>query len=217
MKQANQYIEDVLSGKILVGELTRLAVERHVEDLDKDWKYTFDEKKAQRIIDFAEKCKHWKGEFAGENIILQPHQRFYFGSLFGWVEKKTGLRRFKTSYKEVARKNGKTTECALQSKYHLLADGEVGAQCYFVATKEEQARIGFKDVAEIIKVTPGLSTRFKVFTKSIVYKSSFIKPLGSDSNTQDGFDPSMGIIDEYHAHKDDKMLNVIESRANSGL
>jgi phage terminase large subunit-like protein len=40
---------------------------------------------------------------------------------------------------------------------------------------------------------------------------SFIKPLGSDSNTQDGFDPSYGIIDEYHAHPTAGMLNVLES------
>lgn len=211
MKQVNKYIDDVLTGKIITGELVKLAVQRHLEDLDKDWDYVFDGQKAKQAIEFAQRCRHWKGEKAGELIVLEPHQQFYFASIFGWVHKKTGFRRFRTSYKEVGRKNAKTTECAVKACYHLLADKEAGAQCYFVATKEDQARIAFKDATEIIKITPGLNSRFNLFTKSIVYKSSFMKPLGSDSNTQDGFDPSYGIIDEYHAHKDDKMLNVIES------
>jgi phage terminase large subunit-like protein len=104
-----------------------------------------------------------------------------------------------------------TTECAGKSIYHLVYDNEPGAQVYFTATKEDQARIGFKDCQEIIKATPGLRSMMKTMTKSVIYESNFIKPLGSDSNTQDGFDPSWGVIDEYHAHKTDEMLNVLES------
>ena len=205
-----QYIDGVLTGKVIAGEFIRLAVQRHVDDLGKTWGYHFDEKTAKKAIDTFEVLRHWKGEWAGQRITLEPHQVFYIASLFGW-KRKDGTRRYRTSFKSVARKNAKTTECAGKAIYHLLADGEAGAQVYFAATKEDQARIGFKDVQEIIKKTPEMRKHFNVMTKSVLCGPSFMKPLGSDSNTQDGFDPSWGIVDEYHAHKTDQMLNVLES------
>lgn len=210
----DSYIKGIQDGSILSCEYVKLAVQRHVNDLKrqrtKSFPYYFDKEEAQRIITFAEICRHWKGEFAGQRIKLQPHQRFYFGCLFGW-KRLDDTRKFRTSYKEVARKNGKTTEAAIKAKFHILSDGEVGAQVYFAATKEEQARIGFDDAVEIAKITPEIKRLVKIFAKSITYQSSFMKPLGADSNTSDGFDPSYGVIDEYHAHSTDGMLNVLES------
>jgi len=209
MNRFNQYIEDVLSGRLVTGNLIKLAVQRFIDDQQKG-EFEFDEALAGRAIKFFEVLRHWKGEWAGSRIVLEPHQVFYIGQLFGW-KREDGTRRFRTSFKEVARKNAKTTECAGKALYHLMGDREPGAQIYFAATKEDQARIGFKDVQQIVKGTPELAGKIKVMTKSILMDANFIKPLGSDSNTQDGFDPSWGIIDEYHAHKTDDMLNVLES------
>lgn len=209
-----KYIEDVLSGKILTGEYVKLAARRHISDLKRigldDFPYYMDEKEGKRWIDLAAKCNHYRGTFARRPIVLEPWQQFYFMMQFGW-RKQGGGRRFRNSYLEIGRKNGKTTMCAVKAIAHILLDKEAGAQVYFAATKEDQARIGFGDVSEIIKVTPGLSDKFKIFTKSVTSGNSFIKPLGSDSNTQDGTDPSFGIIDEYHAHPDSGMLNVLRT------
>ena len=205
-----QYIDDVLHGRVVTGELARLAVERHVNDLSHLKGYTFDEAEGQRWIRFAHLCRHWKGIWAGEPIVLSPWQQFMMAVQFGW-RREDGTRRFRSAYTEVARKNGKTTILAVKSLAHCRLDKESGAQVYFAATKEDQARIGFRDAQEIVKKTPGLPEYFKIYTKSVVCDSSFIKPLGSDSNTQDGYDPSYGIIDEYHAHPTSEMLNVLES------
>ena len=208
------YLDGILSGEITTGKLMKLACGRHLLDLKKqetdDFPYYFDEKEGERWLRFALKCNHWKGEFAGKQIELMPHQQFYFMMLFGW-RRADNTRRFRTSYKEIARKNGKTTECALKALGHLILDKEPGAQVYFAATKEEQARIGFGDAQEIIKASPKLKSHYKIYTKSVTFGNSFIKPIGSDSNTSDGFDPSYGIIDEYHAHPTSGMLNVLES------
>lgn len=110
-----------------------------------------------------------------------------------------------------------TTECATKGLIATKFLNVAGAQVYSVATKEEQAKIVFSDAANIIKATKSMYSEkrklFKIFAKSIVDESSnsFFRPLGSDSDTQDGFDPYYAIIDEYHAHTNDKMLNVIES------
>jgi phage terminase large subunit-like protein len=111
----------------------------------------------------------------------------------------------------MARKNGKTSMAAGGAISHILQDKEIGAQIYIVATKEEQARIGFEDMQKFIQSTPEISPLFQHLRPSTTYKMSVIKPLGSNSKAQDGFDPSWGIVDEYHAHKTDGMLNILES------
>jgi phage terminase large subunit-like protein len=70
-------------------------------------------------------------------------------------------------------------------------------------------------VSQIIKKTPGLRDMMRIYVKSVVYGDSFIQPLGSDSDKQDGFDPSWGVVDEYHAHRTDEMLNILESGMGS--
>ena len=220
MKRFHQYIENIQSGKQIAGELIKLAIQRHLNDLErKDFIYYFDEHRAGMFIRFAEICRHWKNsKFAGKPIILEPHQVFYFGSIFGWIHKETGLRRFTTTYKQVARKNGKTTELAIISLYHLLMDNESGGQVYCAATKEEQARILVNDAGQIANITPEFKKFFKLFKyKELINRvvniqnKSFITALGRDSNTSDGFDPSMGNIDEFHEHKNTALLEVIES------
>jgi hypothetical protein len=46
-----KFIEDVVSGKLLLGNYARLAVERHLNDLkNKDWEYTYSEAHAKRSL-----------------------------------------------------------------------------------------------------------------------------------------------------------------------
>lgn len=213
------YAEQVLNGKILASKYTQLACKRFFDDLDKakDKGFYLDHAAGQFVLDVVQLMNFWKGSSARANIILEPHQQFHFYNQFGWKSTETGLRRFGKSYKEVARKNGKTTECATKGLIATKFLNVAGAQVYSVATKEEQAKIVFSDAANIIKATKSMYSEkrklFKIFAKSIVDESSnsFFRPLGSDSDTQDGFDPYYAIIDEYHAHTNDKMLNVIES------
>lgn len=211
------YVDGVVNGHIPAGKYIRLAVERFIKDVERK-EFNFDYKAGERVVNFAEKlCHHWKGLYAGKPIELLPHQHFYLVQLFGW-KRPDGTRRFRRSYKEIARKQGKTTECAIKSLFLMTKDGERGAQIYAAATKEEQATIVVNDAGRIIEISPELRGKFELYRYKenitrVVYppESSFIKPLGRDSNRQDGFDPHVGIIDEYHAHPDDGLINVIES------
>ena len=105
------YIEGVLNGKIVAGELTRLAVKRHLVDLEKGKArgLYFDKAKAERAIEFFGYLKHSKGEWAGQFVKLEPWQMFIKWVVFGWM-RKDGTRRFRNVYLEVARKNGKALE-----------------------------------------------------------------------------------------------------------
>jgi phage terminase large subunit-like protein len=211
------YVDGVIDGKILTGKLTRLAVERFIRDRDKG-DYFFDEKEGRRIVDFIEKfCHHWKGSFAGKPILLLPHQHFYLINLFGW-KREDGTRRFRRSYKEVARKNGKTSESGLKAIYLVSKDGEHGAQVFCAATKESQALIAVNDAGKFIQNSPKLKKNFQLFrhkenVSRIIYPrtDSFIRALGKDSERQDGLDPYVAVIDEYHAFTDNEVINVLES------
>lgn len=217
MDRLTRYISDVKSGKIASGRLLKLAVDRHERDLMRDDIY-FDYKTAEKAIKIAELLRHWKGTKSGTKIQLEGWQVFYIASIFGWKRKDNDLRRFTRTYMQVARKNGKTTLLAMISLIHLVLDAEEGSQIWCGATKEAQAQILVNDAGQIINNTKELRNLFKSFTykgqiNRISYPrtQSFIAALGRDSKTQDGFDPSMGNIDEFHEHQTTQLLNVIVS------
>ncbi len=211
-----KFVKLVRSRKNPFGNLVVLAVKRFVEDLkNKDLVFDFEEGK--RIVKFFELCHHWKGTKKGQPLELEPHQQFYIIQQFGWYTK-SGRRRFRAAYKEVARKNGKTTECAGKGLWFLSKDGVNGAQVFCGATKEEQAKILINDAGKIAEASPYLRDVFKTYynlgvARRVVYEEqgAFMAPLGRDSKREDGLDPQAGFIDEYHAHPSDEVLNVIES------
>lgn len=210
---AELYAEQVRSGEILVCEYVRLAVERYYADLDRalDKGWYFDKKTAMRAIRFIEKLKHTKGEWAGQRFRLEPWQQFVLWNIFGW-KNADGMRRFRYAYIEIARKNGKTALSAGIGLYMLFADGESRPEVYSAATVKDQAKICFSDAVEIVKATD-LKNYLTPYRNSIVYelKGGTMKPLSSDYGTHDGLNPSCGIIDEFHAHKDSGMFDVIKS------
>ena len=116
------------------------------------------------------------------------------------------------AYIEIARKNGKTALSAGVGLYMLFADGESRPEVYSAATVKDQAKICFSDAVEIVKATD-LKNYLTPYRNSIVYelKGGTMKPLSSDYGTHDGLNPSCGIIDEFHAHKDSGMFDVIKS------
>lgn len=211
----HKYCSDVISGKRVAGQLEKLAVKRYYDDLKNSKKkgFYFDERAAEKAIRFFSFLKHSKGEFRGRPFVLEPWQMFVDWNIFGWKWKEDDARRFTYSYIEVARKNGKSTFAAGNGLLFLDADDEPGAEVYSFATKEEQAKLVFTEAKNMIKSSEFLSEALQYTVKSIYSESnlSFFKPLGSDSDTQDGLNTHAGICDEYHAHKNDNMMNVIKS------
>ncbi len=218
---AEKYISDVMSGEQVACKYVKLAVQRHLDDLEKskrsDFPYEFNENLAVRSINFAQLLKHSKGKWArrGESIKLEPWQQFIKWVMHGWVKKGTTLRRFSKAYIEVARKNGKTTYAATDVLNIFFLDKEPGAEIYLAATKREQAKICWTEVQKMAQKHPILKSKIDVLNHSSAIRTkggdSVIKALGADSDTEDGLNPLMAVIDEYHAHKNADMVNVLES------
>ena len=59
-------------------------------------KYAFDEEKPTDPLKFIERfCRHSKGEWAGQPVRLELFQKAFIQALFGFVDRETGLRRFR--------------------------------------------------------------------------------------------------------------------------
>ena len=212
MKPYYQYVDNVVSGSIVVGENIRLAVQRFQNDLQRD-DLVFREDIVDGAIQFISTLRHFTGKHSGKPFILESWQQFIVANIVGWYYKTTGNRRFTSSYIEVSRKQGKTALAAALCLYYLIADGEDGAEILLAANSKDQAKIAF-DMCS--KFTKGLDPKGKYLTAyraDILFgmTNSKLKVLAADDSKLDGFNASFGLLDEYHAAKNSKVRDVIKS------
>ena len=136
ISDVNSYVSGVISGKIPACQWVKLACKRHRRDLkaskSKAFPYVFDPAIAERVCCFAEKMPHTKGKWSKKNhqtgkwatIKLEPWQKFVFASIFGWVKKSNGKRRFLRARAYIPRKNAKSVMGAIVGLYMLIYDSE---------------------------------------------------------------------------------------------
>ena len=223
MDRTTKYAESVVNSTIdrNVGHTEYLACKRHLNDLERqgteDFPFVFDEKKSLEIIDFAENLTLAEGTPAP--FRCKGFQDFVFGSWQGWIRKDNGFRRFKTSYQQLARQNGKSVGNSVPSMFYGNFAGYRYPQVYAVATKEDQARIVLKECNKFIEADKelcGTKTKKGLFTIQD-YRSRIlcnitrgeIRALGRDTETIDGFRPYFGSVDEYHKHKTNQMYKLL--------
>jgi phage terminase large subunit-like protein len=201
IRAAEKYISDILSGKIVVSATTKLTFLRHEQDkrlaLESGW--YFDKKAVERVFDFCTLLNHSPDKKSWVRFKPEPWQAAVIYILFGW-KKKDGNRRFNYAYIEIPKKNGKTTFAAMFANYLLFFDGEEEGEVYCAATVEKQARICFDKAKRMIEKSPSLATRARVLTNNVSLQStgSKMEPLGRDSESMEGINPSGAVIDEYH-------------------
>jgi len=198
---AHDYALRVRLGKEVVGRWVRLAVERYFYDIEHQSEkgFYFDRPAAEKVIDFYKLTPHYKGEWAGTPVVLEPWQQFISWNIFGWKWIETGYRRFKVVYETVARKNGKTTKVAPVGLYLMMGDGEQGADVYSVAHDRKQAREVF-DAARVMALTGPLKKHITVFANNLSVESSYSKfePLTSDEGSHHGKNVHGALCDEVH-------------------
>ena len=142
---------------------------------------------------------------------MEEWQKEIISNLFGWKNKDTGFRKFRTCYIQIPRKNGKTTLCAAIGLYMLFADKERGGEIYAAAGDRNQANIIFDIAKQMIINNPELTKRGKVFRNSIVNESkgNFFQAISSDSSTKHGFNASCILMDEMHVQKNRDLWDTL--------
>lgn len=207
-----QYVRAIRAGTVTVPEPVRVEYERlDAEAADKSCPYRFSAKLGDHAIRFIETfCRHYEGEHAGQLVKLELWEKAFIQTLFGWVDKKTRLRRFREFFLLVARKNGKSFLSACIMVYMLVADGEAGAQCVSIATKYDQAAIVYKTARKIIEQDADLSALVVPIIGGMEFKltNSTMKALASKSKTLDGLNLHYCSCDELHAQEDRNLYDV---------
>ena len=218
MNYIKEYLDKINSGEIIVGKkIKKIYTRLNEESEDNSLPFYFDEKKGERPIQFIETfCKQAEGEI-GKPIELELFQKAYIQALFGFLNRDTNKRRFNETMFLVGRKNGKTTMLSAIALYMMIADGEGSAECYSVATKKDQASKAFKSACAMRSQSPEIRAIVNKRRTDMYMPSTFssFEPLSSDSDTLDGLNAHLVIIDELHAIKDRNLYEVMKQSTSS--
>lgn len=216
-EELEKYSQEVIDSKYTCKK-HKWACERFLRDLnasrtDPEYPYYFDEQKAEKFFAWCRLFKHRKGVLRGEHIELAPIQRFITGNIFGWIDKKTGYRRFNKMYWQVARKNAKSQTLALILLFLLFADGESSAECYCSATKQDQARIVYDEAEAMVRqCLPKKAWKIAYHRINHLKSGSMMRAMSKeDKKLGDGYNPHGASIDEYHAHETTEIYDVLDS------
>lgn len=228
--RAFEWVDDILSGKLSACKRIKQACKRFRHDLKRAgtdrFPFFFDMEASEHMCAFMEALPHIEGSWAarGENITLLGWQAFLISQIGGWRHMVTGIRRFRTAYIEVPRKNGKSTLLAGVGLYFLVPDGEPGAKVYSAAASTHQARIVF-DAARVMALSGHadgmaldklLGLRVEEHKIKTNDPAAVFQPIASQTKSKDGKNPHCAIIDELHEHEKrdvwDSMASALGAR-----
>lgn len=221
---AREYAERVVGGVRLAGSLEILACKRFIADLKKSkskkFQYELNHDLANDACDFISKCRHVEGDLAGEEIgVILDYWAFVVVNIFGWVERGTHNRRFHYGYMEITRKAAKSTMLAAITLYLQACDGVGGAKIVIGASTEKQADKVFGPAKNMITQDPDLAEEFGFSATSKIIRcaetNGEILKVQSAGEREDGWILLAAILDEFHAHKDSSLYDVLESGMGS--
>lgn len=208
-----EYYHKIQTGEIVAGRWIILLYEKVIAGL-RDGLFTFDDRKANRAIDFVETfCHHCEGR--DDLIKLELWQKATISLMFGIVDD-DGLRIYREVFMVMGRKNGKSLFASALIAYMTYLDGEYGAKIYCLAPKLEQAAIVYENFYKMTQREPELSALVKK-RRSDVYleeTNSTVRPLAFNAKKSDGFNPHMTICDEiasWPAEQGRKQYEVMKS------
>ena len=213
MNWIDEYTKKLFEGRIRASQRILRTYSRLVDKIHNPADgYHFDEARANRPIEFIEKfCRHSKGEWAGQPMRLLLFQKAFLSALFGFVDDH-GNRQYREAFFYVSRKNGKSCLLAAIALYCMVADGEGGAEVYSAATKKDQAALVFEEACRMVQQSPSLRKNIRKRKSDLFFERTFskFKPLGKNSDTLDGLNSHLVIIDEIHSIKDRNLYEVLK-------
>ena len=217
LRPAVKYAKDVADGVTPAGQWARRACSRFVADLaaaeSSRSPWAFDEERARAPIMFAALMVNIKGPEADHPIVLLPYERWVLANLFGFVDRKTGRRRFRQASVWVPKGNGKTTLAAVLGLCVTFTEGEGGAEGYSAAVSYTQASIAFDMARRMAEKTPDFRERFgvnvNVYAVSQPRTASSFKALSSNTKALDGLNVHFAVLDEIGSHKSTAIYDAL--------
>ena len=211
MTELERYYTSVYDGRITACLKIQKQAEKILESYITPGEFHYDNEIAQRHIRFIETfCKIPSGNL-GAPFILEPFQRAMLETVFGFVDD-NNLRQYNEVLEIIGRKNGKTSLCSAIEQDMLCNDNEGAPQIYNIATKYDQAKLGFDACVKMRNLSNMLKKHTKKRASDIYfpYNMGYIKALSRDTTSLDGLDVHCGIIDELSAIKNRDLYDLVK-------
>ncbi|EHI70658.1 terminase large subunit [Streptococcus ictaluri] len=215
------YALSVVNGERLASKKVYKACMRHLADLQKitddDFLYDYHPDKGADPINFIEILPDVK---TGKPYPLAEFQKFILANLYGWRYKSNdSIRRFKKAMISLARKNGKTIIVAGIALYEFLfgKNPAMSRQIFFTANDRAQANIAREMARKQLEALRSQSDEIRKATKIVrdemrnLNDESYMRALSRDTGAVDGFEPYLGILDEFAASKTNEMIELLVS------
>lgn len=172
----------------------------------------------ERAVKFLRLLKHPASTAPGRAFQLYPWQERIVRAIYG-PRHPDGSRIVKTVFLLVPRGNRKTSLAAALALLHTLGPERVPAgQVIFAACDREQAGIGFREAANIIRADKRLVAATRIYdahnsAKKIVFRAEDVtlSAISSDGGAQHGRTPAFTLIDELHAWKGRDLWEALKS------
>ena len=212
--RTTEYAKLVVSSVRLAGEAEILACKRHLEDLKRrDFRYKFDVEEAERHIEIANTLTILEGD-EPEQLRTRGFQNFILGNLFGWRKKRSKELRYREAYVQIGRQNGKSFIAGSVANDKASFSGYNFGRIFCAATKQDQANVVWDEIEKFILADLDLAELYKITKHNRIITSlitgTYIKAIGRDTKSADGFRSILAIIDEYHAHPSNQMYKLMQ-------
>lgn len=227
LREVKKYVKDIQSGKKVACKELKQIVGRFNDDL-KNPKFDFKTKEANFVIGIIENLfEHIQGEsldgkpLAGNNLKLEPWQKFIIYNLLGFYWKGTNNRRYQEAFIMIPRKNGKTSFSAALSFALGILDMANNSQVYIVGAVIKQALQAFNFIVSNIKAW-GEKDNFKILDNNNEHSIKREFKKGSLSIEalvdRDSLNANYIIMDELHEYKNaskyDRMKKATRAYTN---
>lgn len=214
--QAIKYANDIIQGEKIGCRAIRLACARFLNDISEDNElYYYDETEPEKFRYFCSNLKHFTGKFNKQPFELSDYQLFFVANLLGIKKKENGLRKYTSSYMQIARKAGKSSIIASLSLYFLCAAGEADPSILVVANSLEQSRLNLDMTNKYARtIDPERKYLINQYSKIKYSGGGLLKIRAADPTRLDGENNSVVIIDEFHQGQKE-VLEVLKSGMGS--
>lgn len=217
LERVFDYCDDILSGKIKAGKKHIWAVKRFLKDFEdcqnNGSPFYFDENELDDFYWFAHEFRHVEGVLAGERIELADFQLFLSTNIFCFKKKKNGARKIRKVYIQLGRKNAKSQFLAIVAAY-ITFFGDEKQRAFIAGWTRDQSSEVYDAVLTGIQSSELLDGKWhQAYGKINIHRNqSVIIPLSKEARkTGDGKNPSVAIVDEYHAHETSEIYDVLAS------
>lgn len=223
------YAKKIIDGTYKACQNEILACKRFLRDLermeDDDFPYTYDTTRVDRFVKFFSQCPNTE-----DTTMLEMAEFQYFdtASIFGWVRKDNGARRWREVLIYQARGQGKSTLCATIGLYVLSADKiykpydekngvfEPNQYICLMAYDKDQTVQVRKPIIDMVNRSSVLSSQIDVgkgdSTKTYIRgkkRGGEIKAIGKETKKLDGEKLNLIICDEWGAHTEQQRLATL--------